>query len=185
MKFLVAYASKHGSTKGIAEFIGEKIRKGGFQVDVLEVSQVKSLEDYDFFVIGSAVFMGHWMKEAKQFVSRNHAILSTKPVWLFSSGPTGKERTNAKGQDLLDPKVSGPVDLDKIKNGLQVRDHRVFFGAFDPKDLGFFSRQFFKSATIRNATPIGDFRDWKEIEEWSSLIISSLEKRTLRATVTG
>ena len=177
MKVLVAYASKHGSTRGIAEFIGDKLRLNGIDVNVLDVNQVSEPRAYDAFVIGSALYIGHWMKEAKQFVSRNHDILSTRPVWLFSSGPTGKERKNAKGKDLLDPKVSGPLELDKIENGLQVRDHRIFFGAFDPRDLGFFSRQFFKSSAIRNATPIGDFRDWKEIESWSNNIASALKEK--------
>jgi menaquinone-dependent protoporphyrinogen oxidase len=176
MKVLVAYASKHGSTKGIADFIGEKIREKGLQVDVLEVEQVKNVGDYDAFVIGSAVYMFHWMKEATKFVSQNKSILSTRPVWLFSSGPTGTKQEDAKGRDLLDPNVSGPKELDELREKLRFRDHRIFFGAFDPKDLDFFSRQFFKSATIREATPIGDFRDWKEIEAWSNEIASSLEK---------
>jgi menaquinone-dependent protoporphyrinogen oxidase len=174
MKILVAFASKHGSTKGIADFIGEKIREKGLQVDVLDIDQVKNLRDYDAFVIGSAVYMFHWMKEATKFVSRNKSILSTRPVWLFSSGPTGTNQKDAKGRDLLDPNVSGPKELEELREKLQFRDHRIFFGAFDPKDLDFFSRQFFKSASIRDATPIGDFRDWKEIEAWVAGIAKAL-----------
>ena len=174
MNILVAYASKHGATKGIAEFIGEKLRTRGLDVNVFDVGQVDEPVRYDAFVVGSALYMGQWMKEAKQFVSKNRILLSRRPVWLFSSGPTGKERRNKKGQDLLDASVSGPTDLLKIERGLLVRDHRVFFGAFDPKNLGFFSRQFFKSATIREASPVGDFRDWKEIESWTDGIASTL-----------
>lgn len=177
MKVLVAYASKHGSTRGIARFIGEKLRQCGLDTDVLEVAQVQNLWGYDAFVIGSALYMGHWMKEAKQFVSRNYSALSSRPVWLFSSGPTGKERNNTRGQDFLDPTVSGPLDLDRIEKGLQVKSHRIFFGAFDPKDLDFFSRQFFKSAAVRNATPTGDFRDWSDIEGWTMGIVHSLQQR--------
>ena len=39
MKFLVAYASKYGSTKGIAEFIGEKLRQKGIESDVKDVGE--------------------------------------------------------------------------------------------------------------------------------------------------
>ena len=133
MKVLVVFASKHGSTKGIADFIGEKLRQSGADVDVLEVNQVRDLRSYDAFVIGSALYFGHWMKDAKRFVSRNRAILSSRPVWLFSSGPIGKERKDAKGRDLLDTSVSGPFELEDLKQGLQVKDHRVFFGAYDEK----------------------------------------------------
>jgi menaquinone-dependent protoporphyrinogen oxidase len=176
MKVVVAYSTKHGSTKGIAEFIGEKLRVRGLDVDVHDVTQVKNVGAYDAFVIGSALYMYHWMKEAKEFVSKNNAILSKRPVWLFSSGPTGNEPKDKKGRDLLNPSVSGPFELDKIEMGLQVKDHRIFFGAFDPKDLDFFSRQFFKSAAVREATPIGDFRNWEEIAKWTESIANSLQE---------
>ena len=174
MKVLVAYASKHGATKGIAAFIGEKLRSRGFEADVSDVDLVEDASRYDAFVVGSALYIGHWMKEAKRFVSKNSEILSRRPVWLFSSGPTGKERRNKKGQDLLDPSVSGPTDLLNIERGLLVRDHHVFFGAFDPKNLGFFTRQIFKSDTIREASPVGDYRDWKAIESWTDGIAEAL-----------
>jgi len=176
VKVLVAFASKHGSTKGIADFIGLKLRQRGFDADVIAVNDHHDLRDYDAFVIGSAVYMFHWMKEAKEFALKNRSVLFKRPVWLFSSGPTGTSQTNAKGRDLLDPSVSGPKELDELKEELHYREHRIFFGAFDPKDLDFFSRQFFKSATIREATPIGDFRNWKEIETWANEIADSLEE---------
>ncbi len=176
MKILVAFASKHGSTKGIAEFIGGEIRQRGFEVDVISADKVRDLRPYDAFVIGSALYLGRWMKEARQFALKNSAVLSARPVWLFSSGPTGTNPKDSKGNDLLDPNVSGPKELDELKEAIRFRDHRIFFGAFDPKDLDFFSRQFFKSASIREATPIGDFRDWKEIEAWSASIAQSLQE---------
>ena len=182
MKILVAYASKHGSTKGIADFIGEKLRQRGLDVDVLEVSQVQNLGAYDAFVLGSALYMFHWMKEAKRFASRNNAILSTRPVWLFSSGPTGKEKKNAKGQDLLDPSVSGPSELDGLKRDLQAKGHRVFFGALEGDKQGFLYRQLRKSETIRKAMQEGDFRDWQDIEAWSTDIARSLEEIPKAAT---
>lgn len=59
MKVLVAYASKHGSTKSIAEFVGEKLQQEGIQAEVQEVRTVRNAADYDAFVIGSAVYMFH------------------------------------------------------------------------------------------------------------------------------
>ena len=176
MKVLVAYASKHGSTKGIADFIGEKIRERGLQVDVLEVEQVKNVGDYDAFVIGSAVYMFHWMKEAAKFVSRNESILSTRPIWLFSSGPIGKEMKDTKGRDFLDPLVSGPKELEEMSEQLHPRDHQIFFGALYGNKLGFFYRQMRKSAAIRESLPEGDFRDWQKVGAWSINIAHSLEE---------
>lgn len=83
-------ASKYGFTKGIAEFIAEKLQQQGTQAEVQQVDAVHNPGDYDAFVIGSAVCMEHWMKEAAEFVMRNRSILASRPVWLFSSDPLGK-----------------------------------------------------------------------------------------------
>lgn len=182
MRILVAFASKHGSTKGIADFIGEKLRQHGVQkVDVLDVEQVDNVGDYDAFVIGSALYMNHWQKEATKFVSKNKSILSIRPVWLFSSGPVGKERKDAKGRDLLDPSVVGPKEFEELKEKLHPRDHKVFFGALEGSKQGFFYRQIRKSTAIRESLPEGDFRDWNEIEAWSFEIARSLEGITSSA----
>ena len=177
MKVLVAYASKYGSTKGIADFIGDKLRqKWGMDVDVHEAAAVKNVEDYDAFVVGSAVYMFHWMKEAKHFLSKNSVILSSHPVWLFSSGPVGTQTKDAKGRDVLE--VAGPKELDELKSLAKPRDHRVFFGALDGSRLtgttGFFYRMARKSEEARESMPEGDFRDWKKIEAWIDGIAESL-----------
>jgi menaquinone-dependent protoporphyrinogen oxidase len=166
MRVLVAYASRYGSTKGIADFIGDRLREKGMDAYVLDVKQVQDLATYDAFVLGSALFMGHWMKEARQFVSRNREALTGRPVWLFSSGPTGTEKKDKRGRDLLDPSVSGPTELRELEERLEVRDHRVFFGAFGDGS-GFWARFVPKSEK-------GDFRDWQSIEAWSDDIASSL-----------
>lgn len=183
MKVLVAFASRYGSTRGIAEFIAKKLRREGLDVDLADVGEVTCPERYDALVLGSALYMGRWMKEARRFASRNGPVLSSRPVWLFSSGPTGRERMDAKGRDLLSPSVSGPLDLEELRSEVKAQDHRVFFGAFEPGNLGFFSRQIFKSEAARNAVPRGDFRDWDEIEAWAAEIARSLKERTLSTVV--
>jgi menaquinone-dependent protoporphyrinogen oxidase len=176
MRVLVAYASKYGSTKGIAEFVGEKLRQEGMQVDVQEVGTVRNAADYDAFVIGSAVYMFHWLKEAKRFVSKNSALLVNRPVWLFSSGPVGTQSKDAKGRDLLE--VSGPKELDELRALVKPRDHQVFFGALDGTRLtgtiGFTYRLARRSQAAREAMPEGDFRDWKEIDAWAGSIAEEL-----------
>ena len=182
MKVLVAYASKYGSTKGIADFIGEKLRQREIEADVRGVGDVGDLAPYDAFVIGSAVYMYHWMKEGKQFVLKNRRVLSTRPVWLFSSGPVGKEEKDAKGRDVRE--ASGPKELDELRNAAKARDHRVFFGAFYGSRLtGMYAlgyRMAQRSKEAREAMPEGDFRDWKEIEAWAAGIADTLAAAPLQ-----
>jgi menaquinone-dependent protoporphyrinogen oxidase len=176
MKVLVTYASKYGSTKGIADFMGEKLRQRGMEPDVLDIGGVRNIGDYQAFVIGSAVYMGHWMKEARQFVSKNSSLLVTRPVWLFSSGPVGPKATDAKGRDLLE--VSGPAELDELRALVKPQDHRVFFGALDGSRLsgliGWGFRMAQKSKSARESMPDGDFRDWGKIGAWANNIAETL-----------
>ena len=104
MSTLVVYASKHGATQGIAERIAAKLSEAGQGAKARPVAAVGDLTCYDAFVVGSAVYAAHWQKEASAFVQRNRAVLASKPVWLFSSGPLGTEATDAQGRDPSDPR---------------------------------------------------------------------------------
>lgn len=166
MKVLVAYASKYGSTRRIAEFIGEKLRSTGMTADVKEVGAASNIGEYGAFVIGSAVFMGKWMKEATEFVTRNGATLASRPVFLFSSGPLGTQPKDRKGQDVREGAVYAK-DVEQLKSVSHARDHRVFFGTLDPDRLSLAHKLVRMIPAAHDVMPKGDFRDWKEIEAWA------------------
>jgi menaquinone-dependent protoporphyrinogen oxidase len=84
---LVAYATKYGATGEIAEKIGQVLRQAGLDADVLPVEQVSDLTPYKGVVLGSAVYIGRWRKEAVKFLRTNEKMLAERLVWLFSSGP--------------------------------------------------------------------------------------------------
>ena len=88
-QILVAYATKYGATAEIAEKIGQVLREAGLRTDVLPVDRVSDLSPYQAVVLGSAVYIGKWRKEAVKFLQANEKALAEKLVWLFSSGPTG------------------------------------------------------------------------------------------------
>jgi menaquinone-dependent protoporphyrinogen oxidase len=161
MTVLVAYASKHGSTQGIAERITEKLRQMGKQAEARQVDTVKDLGSYEAFVIGSAIYYGSWMKEATEFVHRNQAALAGRPVWLFSVGPLGTEVKDAEQQ---------PKEMAEFQQTIKPRDHRVFFGALDHNRLSFTERMVVKA--VRG--PEGDFRDWQAIDAWAEGIAGDL-----------
>ena len=89
VKVLVAYATKYGATADIAEKIGQVLRQAGLQTDVLPTDSVSDLTLYKAVVLGSAVYAGQWRKEAVMFLEVNEKTMAERPVWLFSSGPTG------------------------------------------------------------------------------------------------
>ena len=65
---LVAYATKYGATTEIAEKIGQVLRQAGLSADVLPVDRVGDLSTYRAVVLGSAVYIGQWRKEAVRFL---------------------------------------------------------------------------------------------------------------------
>ena len=89
-KVLVTYASKHGATAEVAEKVGAVISNEGVDVDIFPVGEVISLEPYHTVVMGNAVYIGNWRKEAIHFLKEHAAELAEKNTWLFSTGPTGE-----------------------------------------------------------------------------------------------
>lgn len=174
MSILVIYASKHGATRGIAERIADSLRAAGLQAEVRSVGDAVGLERYDAFVVGSAVYAFHWRKEAVAFVRRNRDLLASRPVWLFSSGPLGTEVTDAKGRDLRE--VTVPREISELRATIAPRDHRVFFGALNPKALSLAERSLRKLPAARAGLPKGDFRDWAAIENCSTNIARDLTR---------
>jgi menaquinone-dependent protoporphyrinogen oxidase len=172
MPVLVAYASKHGATQQIAERIAQTLTAAGQQARACPVTAAGDLADCSAFVVGSAVYMGHWQKEAVEFVQRHRAVLADHPVWLFSSGPLGTEPTDAQGRDLK--VTSEPKDITGFTEAVHPREHRVFFGVLDPAGLGMGERALRKLPAGRTLLPEGDFRDWAEIEGWATGIAREL-----------
>jgi menaquinone-dependent protoporphyrinogen oxidase len=178
MKVLVAYASRHGATRGIAERITETLERRGHAVTMRPADQVPTVVGYDAFIIGSAAYAGHWLNEATGFVRQHRDLLESRPVWLFSSGPIGTETVDAKGRDVVE--ASRPAEFTEFGEAIHPRDARIFFGAFDPdaKPIGLMERfgaPFMRVPAVRAAMPAGDFRDWPEIEAWAAGIALELE----------
>jgi menaquinone-dependent protoporphyrinogen oxidase len=172
MKVLIAYASKYGATREIAERLADRIRAAGLEAQAQPMTTVSDLSAYDAVVIGSAAYIGHWQKEATEFVQSNSAVLAGRPTWLFSSGPLGNEPTNAPGLDQRG--AAEPKEIAELRATISPRDHRVFFGALDPAKLGFRDRAIRILPAGRALLPEGDFRDWQDVNAWADSIAGDL-----------
>ena len=179
MKILVAYASRHGSTKGIAERIAAELERHELDVDFRSVDTVESVDGFDAFVIGSAVYAGQWEKSASTFVRMYAPLLRRYPVWLFSSGPVGTETVDKNGHDVLE--VTRPKQFAEFATLIRPRGEQVFFGAYDPdrSDASLAERFIVKVPAIREMLPAGDFRDWDAIDAWATDIATELRRGVL------
>jgi menaquinone-dependent protoporphyrinogen oxidase len=167
MKILIAYGTKYGGTAEIAEKIGQVLREAGLTVDVLPADRAGDLAAYEAVVLGSAVYVGAWRKEAANFLKANADALADKMVWLFSSGPTGEGDPEALLEDWQLPKPLLP-----IAEQIQPRDIAVFHGVVDGDKLSWIERQMLKMVKA----PAGDFRDWDGITAWASEIAEAVKE---------
>jgi len=161
VRLLVAYATKLGSTREVAQVIGDTIGAAlpDADVEVSPASTVRGLAAYDAVVLGSALYAAHWQRDANRFVQRHHAELTERPVWLFSSGPL--DHSADAGTLPAAPSVAALTDF------IGARDHRTFGGRLQADAPGI-------EPQILATHPIGDFRDWDAIRAWATGIADQL-----------
>jgi menaquinone-dependent protoporphyrinogen oxidase len=165
MTVLVAFSSKHGATEEIARSIGEILDGQGLTVDVKRMEDVDTVLPYSAFVVGSAVYMGRWMRGARKFVDGHAELLACHPTWLFSSGPIGP--LESPGNDSF--------DVADLVAATRARDHQLFSGKLDKADLGLAER----ALTGALHVPSGDYRQWDAVTAWAIAIARSLTAETV------
>lgn len=195
IKVLIGYASRHGGTKGIAERIGAVLAgEALLEPIVVNVEEDPDPALADACILGSGVYIGSWLKEAVDYAWRHSSALAERPVWLFSSGPlkgSTKEKPAATDplEDALGP-AEGPGSggrrkVAELSAAIHPRDHRVFFGRFDPEQpaKSMPERLLRLMPAGKDILPPGDYRDWAVIEAWAREIAAELANAPAREPV--
>ena len=166
MRVLIAYATRHGATAGIAERIAERLRAGGVDADARPAKEVRD----------AAAYMFHWLGDATAFVDHHRELLAGAPTWLFSSGPIGTDLVDKNGRDVFETSI--PKEFSRLRSSVRPRGEKIFFGALDPdaKPVGVAERFMHLFPAGRDALPKGDFRDWPAIDAWADEIAASLRE---------
>jgi menaquinone-dependent protoporphyrinogen oxidase len=166
MRVLVTAASRHNATEDMAEVIADVLREvvsdatGKAVVDVVPAGDVVSIEEYDAVVLGSAIYLGKWLKPANALAHEQASALRMLPVWLFSSGPVGDPPFPA----------NEPACIAELVTVTGAREHHLFAGRLRQADLGLGERA---ALRIVRATE-GDYRDWDAVRDWARRIADDL-----------
>ena len=149
---LVAYATKHGSTREVAETIAEVLRADGYDVTVRPASDITELDDVEAVVLGGALYTGRWHRDARRFLSRFRGELAARRLAVFGMGPKTMSTEDVAGsRDQLGRALQSFPDLRPVATA-------VFGGVIDPSRLRFpFSH-----------LPASDARDWRQIRRWAA-----------------
>lgn len=158
-EILVAYATKMGGTKEIAEAIAARITAAAHEVTVLDAADVRTVAPYKAVVLGSALYAGRWRPEAVKLLKRNADLLVKRPVWLFHSGPLGPGQVPQQA----------PRKVRELAARIGAEEPVTFGGRLTPETaVGFFAKKMASGAMA------GDYRDWAEIELWAYKIAQEL-----------
>ncbi len=160
---LVAYATRHSATAGVAAYIADVLCELNHRVDLRYVENVSSIEDYDAVIVGSAIYEFNWLPVAKDFIERFKLPLASMPVAYFFGCAALKEDTEENQEAVLiyiNPVLRKYPDIVPVDIGR-------FGGAVD------FSRLDDFETTVINAigvTENEDWRDWDKIGAWAEKV---------------
>ena len=161
---LVAYATRYGSTQEVADKIAATLRQSGLTVEVQPAKQVRTLDGYRAVVLGAPLYMSDWLKEARNFLSRHRATLTTLPVAIFALGPTeDNEKDLTETRKQFDKVLSQFPWLTPVAAEL-------FGGRFDPSRLTFP----YNLIPGLKRMSVSDIRDWDAIGVWANGLVEKL-----------
>jgi menaquinone-dependent protoporphyrinogen oxidase len=161
-RILVAYASRTGSTMGVAQAIGETLAQSGMQVDVRPMDEITDLSAYQAIVAGSAIRGRAWLPEAMQFMHKHQAPLSQKPFAAFLVCMTlampNAEKYRPAVADFLQP----------VRSLVRPVSEGLFAGMLDiSKVSSLRDRLMFRLSVLLGVWSEGDHRDWDAIQSWA------------------
>jgi menaquinone-dependent protoporphyrinogen oxidase len=164
---LVAYASRHGSTRQVADTVALHMRERGWRVKVRAAASIKDLAGYDGLVLGAALYMGRLHPDARALLKRYHERLATMPLAVFAMGPG-----SSGDDDLARSRKQLYAGLSHFHD-LAPRETAVFGGVIDPAALHF----------PFNHMPAADARDWDDVAAFAGRVADAFTEAT--ATLYG
>jgi menaquinone-dependent protoporphyrinogen oxidase len=168
-KILVTYATRTGSTAGVAEAIAKTLREQGAQVDVIPMQEVAEITSYQAVVAGSAIQNRGWLPEAVGFVQTHQSTLSQKPFAMFAVCMT----LAMKNGESYRPQISDW--LAPVRRLVRPVSEGVFAGALDIEKIpSFGDRMKFRLSVLFGVWSEGDHRDWDAIHAWADSLPSKL-----------
>jgi menaquinone-dependent protoporphyrinogen oxidase len=167
-KILVTYASRTGSTAGVAQAIGQALVESGAQVDVLPMQAVSDLAAYRAVVAGSAIQGKKWLPEAMQFIQMHQAALTRLPCAMFTVCMTLAISNGKYRQEVS-------AWLEPVRQMVHPVSEGLFAGVLDISKVPSFSERLkFRLSVVMGVWTKGDQRDWEAIRQWAAGLPSRL-----------
>ena len=155
---LIAYASKHGTTREVADSIAVTLRELGLDVELQRADRVHDLARFDAVLVGGGLYMGRWHADARRLLKRYRTALARKPFAVFALGPDSLEEAKvADSRTQLERALAATPELKPTAVA-------IFGGALKPESWRF----------PFNRLPASDARDWDAIDSWARNVATKL-----------
>ncbi|NWG18581.1 MAG: hypothetical protein HXY41_18315 [Chloroflexi bacterium] len=171
-KVLIAYATVHGSTTEIAEYMAKLLGEHHFDVTTANVETLESVAGYDAYILGSAIHAGMWLPSMSRFLDRFEDELAKAPVYFFVTcirvlEPEGEQHV-----------LEHYLHRDTLER-IHTRDIAVFAGklrldAIDLRDRWTLALRY--DGSHAPGTINDDYRDCNIIHDWTARVCSALDK---------
>lgn len=156
---LVAYGTKHGSTREVADAVAETLAELGLAVDTRPAGLVDDVSPYAGVVVGGALYAGRWHPDALHFLQRHKAELARIPVAVFGMGPKAMDE-----ESVADSRAQLGRALAKLPE-VEPRTIAIFGGVIDPEVLRF----------PFNRMAASDAREWPAIRAWGREVAAAFD----------
>jgi menaquinone-dependent protoporphyrinogen IX oxidase len=189
LRILLVYATRHDSTREVADAVARELRAGGHDVDQRPAAEAPGPEGYDAVVVGGPMIMG-WHRQATKYVVDHRDELAQVPTALFitAASLTDGGEDEVQGVPIVKdpwlaktPRSAGKLsrkeryalpghylgDILKDCAPLRPRSVAFFAGSLDLAKMNILEKLFV--LLVVGATP-GDGRNWKAIGAWSGAL---------------
>jgi menaquinone-dependent protoporphyrinogen oxidase len=169
-KILIAYASRTGTTAGVADRIGKTLSDLGINVDIRRMQDINDLSSYRAVVAGSAIQAGKWLPEAMEFIEKNQQSLAQKPFAAFLVCMTIAMPKAAEYRTTV------ATWFNPVRSLVKPVSEGLFAGALNISQIPSFSERLkFRLSVMFGVWKEGDHRDWKAINDWAKSLVPLLQ----------
>jgi menaquinone-dependent protoporphyrinogen oxidase len=168
---LIAYATRYGSTREVAETVANTLRELGAAVEVQQAKDAAVHDGYGGVVLATPFYIGSMLKDATHFLERNKAALERLPVALLTCGPVSAADDMTAARKQLDDALAKLEWLHPVAA-------EMFVGKYDPSHLRMADKLIAKvPASPLHGIPAHDDRDWAAIRAWAETLPALMDTR--------